>query len=1627
MDCSIKNGGKPLAQQSVSGNNSVTLTPEPLRLDSELKRRNTRILKTLANSHKNLEPSDDDSDIRDSDSDELPDLDVNIDIYGHKSKVLKPNTTLTPTTSRRIFNTKPKHSKTPTLPITQLDPNKHLAPPSFTRNAQRKSSKTRDPRDMNVVTPKDAFEYRDRASSVTSDCIIGSDTDEDQDPDSWFSKQEIAFLNNEVSGNKVIFDKVNPFNFDNNPFPAWDDMKAFTKFLQPHQEYVNMVIHVYGFWRDINNFQSDSKVAHISNVVFSCLRLLSVYFNITDVVTFMSTIFKGLPAKSVLEPQSGFPSEFIDSWEILATGELSQKMTRVLVGIITCPLTKKFGLNFTEYGLDNLINIRGSKIKFTTAPELIRSSLDFIVSFANTGYECFVEKSLQPALVRNRQVREWMRDFESVMLEVTEKATNPTFSAPAVLEKMGYLSARGANLLQSYGKEIGPLWKTLMDVRLRLIKEHNVTSNRKPPFSVLIYGTPGIGKSAVVQTVATIYQRGMVKHNIYPDLLWDPQKNMYTFNVKDDFWSGYKGAQQWCILLDDIGREHVKHVAAGKITSINEIIDVVNTVGIATNQADLQDKGTIPLIPKLVIATTNTKNLNASHAVAEESAVLRRFPIVLQPILKPEYVDEETGMMKKLDTVVHDAWDFRVEKIKLIVRGDLGSEKVVTHRVIIPGADGGLMSGAELSTFLVKEALKHEKSSEVMLASNVVAKDVDVCEHDVLSYYNCKQCTLEPQAWMNIFTKKKETFGAKCKRKVLHWCVDNLPVDMYMDDVMKHYSMRDHLRVARERLNKREDRRIVDCRKAIAIFGSCTLATVLASYLYKYFKRPTLETQSAKNIWSILASNNIDFTLPTTHKSNNLEELRSSLRRGTFRIAVKHNGKTQEVTALSVREGWYVTLSHIFLSGEEWQCIASYPSVADGSYSLKSQNGFLLKKKELMFLSNDLVMFSCAGILPRKSLFQFFPKKVDKSGRNFLIFDPRTDILGHGESTGMTTVDYKTDYGKSIRGDFMNAKRLDRHPLRGDCGSVVISEAMGGYYISGIHCAGTPGGSSSRMIITQLSQNILERETPVLAMSEYVDFSIVEKGSKRSGRLMKPHESKGVHHWVQGFALPLGSYGGRVTSSSKVKRSIIHDKICTTFNYHNTLVPPLMVPEVINGKWYNPFSVAAEDQANITPHFSSIDLLECATAYVSDLKRDTGWLVDCGPVDVRVAVNGIHGDSFVNILPMSTSGGMFFPGAKSQYFHTKIDLETGEEYFMPNPEVVDVMERIIECYKLGQRACVLFNATLKDEAIKQSKRDIGKTRIFTACDVAFSIIVRMKFLKITRAIMKNNFISECAVGMNCYSQDWGALKNYLCTYGENNMIAGDYSAYDKNMPAALIRCDFYVLQELMETHEPLSYEDKLIIRGIATDIAFPVTNMNGDVIQFFGGNSSGTPLTVIINSVSNSLYIRYAYKNIIRDKPLTTFRDNVALITLGDDNAMSSALKDFNHTTISNVLREHGIPYTMADKETASVPFIHIDDVDFLKRNFRTVDGWTVGQLSEKSIFKSLTMYVDKGNISHEEQLAQCYLAARREWSLYGREHYNDRCRSMEAILEEFPGIKRFFLPQHFYSYEVTRDWVRNA
>ena len=192
--------------------------------------------------------------------------------------------------------------------------------------------------------------------------------------------------------------------------------------------------------------------------------------------------------------------------------------------------------------------------------------------------------------------------------------------------------------------------------------------------------------------------------------------------------------------------------------------------------------------------------------------------------------------------------------------------------------------------------------------------------------------------------------------------------------------------------------------------------------------------------------------------------------------------------------------------------------------------------------------------------------------------------------------------------------------------------------------------------------------------------------------------------------------------------------------------------------------------------------------------------------------------------------------------------------------------------------------------------------------------------------------------------------------------------------------------------------------AIGEDTAFSFVNFNGDLYEFFGTNPSGHPLTVIINCLVNSLYMRYAYAVTTKNTP-RNFRRDVRLATYGDDNIMCvrPGVDAFNHTDISRVLATIGVEYTMADKESESLPFIDISKTSFLKRIFRWDDEMQaqMAVLEEASINKMLTSYVNTGVLAPGAHSICAIETALREYFFYGRERYENRLAYFKGIVKQ--------------------------
>jgi len=338
------------------------------------------------------------------------------------------------------------------------------------------------------------------------------------------------------------------------------------------------------------------------------------------------------------------------------------------------------------------------------------------------------------------------------------------------------------------------------------------------------------------------------------------------------------------------------------------------------------------------------------------------------------------------------------------------------------------------------------------------------------------------------------------------------------------------------------------------------------------------------------------------------------------------------------------------------------------------------------------------------------------------------------------------------------------------------------------------------------------------------------------------------------------------------------------------------------------------------------------------------------------------------------------------------------------PKVLEEITKLEETLLNGNRINAVFKASLKDEPTKIGKK---KVRVFAGSNIYFVMLVRKYFLTISALMQENKEVFECAVGLNVESPEWTKMMKHVYKHGEHRVVAGDYKSFDGRMSPRFMLASFKILINLAELSGNYDADDLTIMRGIATEICSPTYDYFGTLVQFCGSNPSGHPLTVVTNSLVNSLYMRYVYYRIAQEEKwwrVPLFSKVVSLLTYGDDNIMSvkPGYDAYNHTNIARVLAECDITYTMADKEAESVPFIHGSEAGFLKHNAVWDDELQLYRavIDESSISKMLHAH-GRTQISEELHAACTIRDALDKYAHFGREKYTERCAQLKQVADE--------------------------
>lgn len=1218
----------------------------------------------------------------------------------------------------------------------------------------------------------------------------------------------------------------------------------------------------------------------------------------------------------------------------------------------------------------------------------------------------------------------------------------------------------------------------LMQAEISTFRE--AQKSRRPPFGLLVYGKTCVGKSTFT---SMLYQ--------FAGKFWDlptGDEYRYTRNTCDDFWSGWD-SMKWFLLLDDIafGDPNSKVVD----NSLTEVIQIMNDVPLVPNQASLEDKGRNPLRAKMVVATTNTRHLNAHAYFACPIAVQRRFPFVLVVKPKPQYArDDDPEMIdpSKLPPILNEwpnFWTIQVERV--VATSDSKAQYEVVQifsevdrffqwlgetmhlfGVIQAKAGAGIiaMKDFELcrTCCLLKDkcvcdmAENYLQAKEYLLPQNkklgqsfsrhiiedgtsweyefthqgakptdyvmrtIVKREGSVvrsfCSPVTITTESCPEEIQSTDADMaDVLAEVLRIQGRKSTArvmKIIHWCAD-----MYLRayvrsrlvrritngamewSIVRKCAMHGFRWYTSERseyyvwLADAVQSHYASRKWKMVLAGLAATAALISTYgLYKSIVNKTPEVQGLRQSVE-------DSTFPTTEKVNvwkrddyqtssiDRSELSASLahvdfdtlmkivERNTARVKVSNGVMAREGNVFSPCGHLWMTNNHTLFEDDDLEVTLSVVPHMQGA---SSNVTFKLRQVDILRIAErDLAFFEVHSWETKRDLRKLI-RSPSLKGAYTATYVTRTKGIG----TKLTNVKCVVQESKDVPalGVTMDTwTGWAKEPtVVGDCGSPLVTHQPVATVL-GIH---TLGNAHGVVWATEI-------DTEVVAFAiKHFDMPVVQCAAPvidapSRPKKIGPLSQRSPLRWLESGALNVyGSYLGQmVTSRSKVRPTLLGKQILEERHWEVDFEAPIL-------RDWKPWRHALVDSTQ--KKFGSLSgsmMKEITRAFTDDILEalPEGSLDNLEPLTDKATVNGIAGVRFIDKMNFKSSMG-------EPYNTTKKSFLKGVEGDMMFTEEVMKRVRYIETqYENNCRASPVFSGKLKDEPRSSKKVAEGKVRVFTAAPVDWSFVVRKYFLPIVKLIQENPFIFEASPGCTTQSLEWQQNYDYLVAFGFDQMVAGDYGKFDKKMEALIILLAFRLLRNIYAKAGWTELELQ-VFDCIAEDTAYAFVNFNGDLVEFFGSNPSGHPLTVIINCIVNALYMRFAFVTLdphegsVYDKA-RKFKQYVHLLTYGDDNTMgvSKSIPWFNHTTIQRALNHIGVEYTMADKESDSQPYIHIKHVSYLKRAWRWDEdiGAIVAPLEKASVHKMLTICNPSGDESPELHMASVMNSALNEWFWHGR------------------------------------------
>jgi hypothetical protein len=500
------------------------------------------------------------------------------------------------------------------------------------------------------------------------------------------------------------------------------------------------------------------------------------------------------------------------------------------------------------------------------------------------------------------------------------------------------------------------------------------------------------------------------------------------------------------------------------------------------------------------------------------------------------------------------------------------------------------------------------------------------------------------------------------------------------------------------------------------------------------------------------------------------------------------------------------------------------------------------------------------------------------------------------------------------KGICYNSLRFPGKGKDGDCMTPVMGKVDGGTFLIGLISYKSDRVDEVGAMI--LSQDWYDR---VAALSRYPIVEDVRlTGNEGIDILSERSDGRNV---ISSYLVPIGTLPGPHDSfHTSLRKTIFHDSIVRSGKVSKTFGIPKRTKVVVEGEYKSAFTNAFK-HLSLPCDILHSEVDDAVESFVSRFNAEAFKDVKISFLTVEEAIFG-NSDLGIDRVNFKSSCGREL---KSLGIRDKYDLfdtygEEGTKYFFKS-EVAEMVVELDKLLRLNIADAPCVDGVLKDEVREQEKLDEAKIRLFMVLSFVLNLWGRMALMALITILLKFPEYSECYGGMNAGSVEWDELARRL---KKNKLFFDlDFSSFDTCHKSTAFRAFAKVVYTL-SIKFGMSEPDARAVYIFVMCLRWQLFRYNCDVYLKFAGMPSGVIITLILNSIVNSLLMRIAFSRLFgREVMLEKFNDVVMTATVGDDNvsSVSDEFSKFNMVNLQPIYKDMGYVVTPANKSGVITPF----------------------------------------------------------------------------------------------------------